>query len=150
MADNYLEKRYAEVFGSAGKARSGGLRRPALDNLLSRCGQCSGFSKDYAVHPLQVEAIAAACRSCLSCPEVNLSAAVLPGAAAVAICSPMREDEGLAIRAGMALQTMALKAAELGLGNRLEYGFDRAARQKEFGLDTPPLAIMFFGKAAGI
>ena len=35
MADNYLEKRYEEVFGPGAKSK-GGPHRPALDTLLLR------------------------------------------------------------------------------------------------------------------
>lgn len=149
MADNYLEKRYAEVFGSPGKVRSTGPRRPSLDNLLSRCGQCSGFSKDYAVHPLQIEAVVAACLRADVCEGGDISVAALPQMAAVALCSPLPEDAGLTLKAGMALRTMTLKAAELGLDSRIEHGFDRRVRQEELGLETLPLAIIYLGKAAG-
>ena len=54
MADNYLEKRYEEVFGKdAGRKRA--PQRPSLDTLLLHNRSYRGFDRDYVVHPRQLE-----------------------------------------------------------------------------------------------
>ena len=57
MADNYLEKRYAEVFGA--NVPKAGARRPGLDILLARNRSYRGYDKNYEVHPRQLETILA-------------------------------------------------------------------------------------------
>ena len=58
MADNYLEKRYEEVFGKdAGRKRT--PQRPSLDTLLLHNRSYRGFDKDYVVHQRQLEAMIA-------------------------------------------------------------------------------------------
>ena len=58
MADNYLEKRYEEVFGS-GRPSEAAHRRPSLDTLLHANRSTRGFDKSYKVHRRQLEAIVA-------------------------------------------------------------------------------------------
>ena len=57
MADNYLEKRYAEVFGNQG--RKAVKQRPSLDVLLAKNRSYRGYRKDYSVHRIQLEAMVA-------------------------------------------------------------------------------------------
>ena len=61
MADNYLEKRYEEVFGSRGASASRGvtLSHPSLEKLLHRNRTCLRFDLTYTVHTLQLDAIIA-------------------------------------------------------------------------------------------
>ena len=58
MADNYLEKRYQEVFGSSGNTRKTAAR-PSLDTLFHANRSVRGFDKSYKVHRRQLEAIVA-------------------------------------------------------------------------------------------
>ena len=146
MADNYLEKRYAEVFGASGGSRPQALRRPSLETLAGRCALLPAFSKDYAVHPLQTDAVAAICAKAGLC--VDLEIVPIPDIAAVAVCSPLPESREVILETGKALQTMALKAAEMGLCTRTEECFGQGERQAELGLAVPPVAIVYIGKAA--
>lgn len=61
MADNYLEKRYEEVFGSRAASASRGvtLSHPSLEKLLHRNRTCLRFDPTYTVHTLQLDAIIA-------------------------------------------------------------------------------------------
>jgi len=59
MADNYLEKRFDEVFGSGAGAKTV-LRRgtPSLDTLLLKNRSYRGYNQEYEVMQRQLEAIA--------------------------------------------------------------------------------------------
>lgn len=61
MADNYLEKRYEEVFGSRAASASRGvtLSHPSLEKLLHRNRTCLRFDPTYTIHTLQLDAIIA-------------------------------------------------------------------------------------------
>ena len=48
MADNYLEKRYEEVFGRGAKPKA--PARPSLDRLLALDRSYRGYDKSYVVH----------------------------------------------------------------------------------------------------
>lgn len=59
MADNYLEKRYAEVFGNNGGTSSRNItpHKPSLDRLLFLNRSYRGYDKSYVVHRIQLESI---------------------------------------------------------------------------------------------
>lgn len=113
MADNFLEKRYEEVFGS--RSRAAQLpRRPSLDSLLSRTRTDNELKPDYPVNAIQAEAVAAAGKqtdgvfSFETRPEGRLQR-IIPS------CGDVADRE---MRFGAVLLAMRLKAAELGLGSR--------------------------------
>ena len=59
MADNYLEKRYEDVFGtSRTKVKRVG---PTLDELLTRNRSQRGFNKEYVVRREELERIVGVC-----------------------------------------------------------------------------------------
>ena len=58
MADNYLEKRYEEVFGTSGRHKAAPAR-PGLDVLLLRNRSFRGYDKTYVVHRRQLDAMIA-------------------------------------------------------------------------------------------
>lgn len=58
MADNYLEKRYEEVFGSgAAKGGRSSARRPGLDTLLKNNRSYREYDTSYEVMQAQLEAM---------------------------------------------------------------------------------------------
>ena len=59
MADNYLEKRYEEVFGKGQSKTSPLTRKPSLDTLLLRNRSYRGYDKSYEVHIRQVQTMIA-------------------------------------------------------------------------------------------
>ena len=60
MADNYLEKRYEEVFGRDGKGgKPKAPARPSLDRLLLLDRSFRGYDKSYVVHRRQLDALIA-------------------------------------------------------------------------------------------
>ena len=120
MADNYLEKRYAEVFGGQGNGHQG-PRKPSLDSLLSKCRHSDEFDPDYTVHPLQIQAVMSVLeRMDFLGVRDSVCATAVPELSAIEL--RVKESAGfdLALKLGAAIQAMALKAAELGLACRLE------------------------------
>lgn len=175
MADNYLEKRYAEVFGAGAKKQH---QRPSLDILLTRNRSYRGFCKDYVVHRRQLEAMVAVNpklasgmnRQCLrfrlvtkgedsakvlsrihlggALPELGLP---LPGTepeAFIIVCSTCPESALVDIDLGISLQSMLLKAVEMSLGGVIVRNFDKAALAADLALPMEPLAVLAVGKPA--
>ena len=114
MADNYLEKRYSEVFGKdSGKKASPG--RPSLDTLLARLNAPEGFDPSYKVHSLQLEAITTSARkACNGDIELSYEAGDSFGTITVSAAGAANPQEAI-FKLGAITQTIALKAAELGL-----------------------------------
>ncbi len=178
MADNYLEKRYEEVFGNGNKSRTVTHRRASLDRLLLLNRSYRGYDKSYKVHKLQLDAIVAVNTKVASSinkqrlrflevtqgpvadivnsniamgrllPELNLP---LPGTepeAFIVVCSTCEENPGIDIDLGISLQSMLLKAVDLGLGGIIIRNFDKAGLKSELGLELLPLAVLAIGKPA--
>ena len=174
MADNYLEKRYAEVFGNQG--RKAVKQRPSLDVLLAKNRSYRGYRKDYAVHRIQLEAMVAvntklasgmnAQRLRFRCitkgedsarilsliklgsalPELHLP---LPGSepeAFIIVCSTCPENPIVDIDLGISLQSMLLKAVEMGLGGLIVRNFNPEELMKALDLPYYPLAVLAVGK----
>lgn len=180
MADNYLEKRYAEVFGSAPKNVK--AQRPSLDILLAKNRSVRGYKKDYVVHRLQLEAIVgvnpklASSRNQqalrfhlvtkgpeadellrhihmgMALPDLHLP---LPGTepeAFIVVASEQDEDFDLDIDLGISLQSMLLKSVEMGLNGLIIRSFDRGALAAalHFPTSLKPLCVMAVGRSAEI
>lgn len=154
MADNYLEKRYEEVFG-AGRKVASGIRRqsPSLDSLLVKNRSIRKYRQDCAV-PEEVlrkivsvnERLASAMnRQVLRFLIVNGGESaerlrelifregqrpVAPNAFIV-VFSTIPEERYVEIDLGISLQTMALKAVELGYNCLIKGNVD-GARLLEF------------------
>lgn len=162
MADNYLEKRYEEVFGRGQAAGKSAPARPSLDKLLSLLRDCTEYDNGYAVHPLQMEAIlgvlsrhpapdgfrfisASGDNGIESCPEACI-VALYDGAAD----KDFAGSTDAAIRLGAAIENLRLKAIELGLSSSLYTRFDKEAVKRSLGTSSTPVAVIGIGKAAGI
>ena len=119
MADNYLEKRYEEVFRSGGGSASTGAHHPSLETLLGRVRGFDGeFEPGYPVHHLQLEAIV---RAVEGLPE----AAGMRFETSEASISVSSEKDAFCL--GRVLQTMLLKAADLGLAGGITTDTDGGA-----------------------
>ena len=57
MADNYLEKKYDEVFGSGASSRRTIANRPSLESLMRRNRSYRGYDKQYVVNQLAMKDI---------------------------------------------------------------------------------------------
>ena len=178
MADNYLEKRYEEVFGARNAGTSSSALHPTLDALLARNRSCRAYDRSYAVHRFQLEAIvrvntrvASACNAqrlrfrlvlkgglssgLLSCLNMGTdpdgSRLPLPGMepeSFIVVCSKGEADRELYTDLGISCQSMLLKASEMGLGGVIVFSFDKTAVRNLLSLDLEPLAVLPIGRPA--
>ena len=174
MADNYLEKRYEEVFGT-GRTK---VKRVGhtLDELLLRNRSQRGYLKDYVVKREELERIVAVCSKVPSArnqqvlrfrlvtrdtgadkvlKNIRLGAALpelhlpLPGTepeAFIIVCSAVEEIKMVDIDLGIALQSMLLKAVEMGLNGLAIGAFNKGEIVRELELPLDPLMIVAIGK----
>lgn len=174
MADNYLEKRYEEVFG-AGRTK---VKRVGhtLDELLLRNRSQRGYNKDYVVKREELERIVGVCSKVPSArnqqvlrfrlvtrdtgadkvlrnirlgaalPELHLPFPGTEPEAFIVICSTVEENKMVDIDLGIAMQSMLLKAVEMGLNGLAIGAFDRNAIVRELELPLKPLMIVAIGK----
>ena len=177
MADNYLEKRYEEVFGKAAGQKKA-PQRPSLDSLLLHNRSYRGFDKDYVVHRRQLDAMIAVnvkvassvnmqrlrFRPVVKGPEADQVTKYIrmgrglphlklpfPGTepeAFIVVCSTAPENPGILIDLGISLQAMTLKAVEMGLGGLIIRNFDREPIREALGLPLEPIAVLAIGKPA--
>lgn len=159
MADNYLEKRYEEVFGS-GAARKGQQKHstPSLNTLLVRNRSVRRYRQDFHVTMEQLRTIAevntriasAMNRQALRFRLVTSGGAAAPqaeghlseadaireilfreqvrpesAAAFIVVYTTIPEDRYIDIDLGISLQSMALKATELGFNCLIKGNIDR-------------------------
>ncbi len=176
MADNYLEKRYEETLGK-GKIRVKRIGH-TVDELLTRSRSYRGYNKQYVVSRAELERIIAVCSRIPSgcnrqslrflpvtresgagrllslikmgaaLPELHLP---LPGTepeAFIICCSTQPESKLADIDLGIALQSMALKAVEMGLNTLMIGAFNADKVQETFALPYSPLMILAVGKGA--
>ncbi|MBR5723752.1 MAG: nitroreductase family protein [Bacteroidales bacterium] len=177
MADNYLEKRYEEVFGrDAGKKQT--PRRPALDTLLLHNRSYRGYDKSYVVHRRQLDAMIGVNPKVASgvnlqrlrfrpvvkgpeadavgqhirlgrgLPELHLPFPGTEPEAFIIVCSTVPENPGIDIDLGISLQSMLLKAVEMGLGGIIIRNFDREPIQQALTLPYEPICVLAVGKPA--
>lgn len=177
MADNYLEKRYEEVFGKdAGRKRA--PQRPSLDSLLLHNRSYRGFDTDYVVHRRQLDAMIAVnpkvassvnlqrlrFRPVVKGPEADAVNKYIrmgrglphlklpfPGRepeAFIVVCSTVAENPGIDIDLGISVQSMLLKAVEMGLGGLIIRNFDREPVREALSLPYEPICVVALGKPA--
>lgn len=109
MADNYLEKRYDEVFGRAGRNASAPAR-PSLDTLVRRVNEMSASIDAYPVSQVQTDLIISAGKSVAGSGDVHFT----PDGNAIEVSGPS------AFILGAVSEMMRLKAADLGLASSLD------------------------------
>ena len=177
MADNYLEKRYEEVFGrDAGRRKAPG--RPGLDTLLLHNRSFRGYDKSYIVQRRQLDAMIAVNTKVASSvnlqrlrfrpvlkgpeadivnehirmgrglPELHLPFPGTEPEAFIVVCSTVPENPGIDIDLGISLQSMLLKAVQMGLGGLMIRNFDREPIREALGLPYEPICVVAVGKPA--
>ncbi|MBQ9192564.1 MAG: nitroreductase family protein [Bacteroidales bacterium] len=175
MADNYLEKRQAEIAEGGRKV----VRRnnPSLDTLLHRNRSYRGYDPSRKVTEEELRELVAATTLAASgmnrqplryrlvteadadriLPHITLGAALpeehlpKPGTeprAFIVVCSVVAEDRAADIDLGFAGQSILLKATEMGLGGIFILNFRKAAVRESLGLHLDPIAIIAIGKPA--
>jgi len=175
MADNYLENRYEEVFG-AGSAKVHSKHTNSLDTIIAKNRSYRGYKKDYVVRPEMMERIVAVNTKIPSgrnqqvlrfkvvtkdtgaekvlknihlggaLPELHLPFEGTEPEAFVIVCSTIAENKIVDIDLGISMQTMLLKAVEMGLNGIIICAFNKEEIKREFSLPYEPIAIVAIGK----
>lgn len=175
MADNYLEKRYAEVFGG-GKKTVKKIGGPSLDSLLLRNRSHRGFLKEQLVTRQMLEtivgvndklpsgrnqqvlrfrpvtrgadadAVLSQIRFGAALPELHLPFPGTEPEAFIIVCSTVPENRIVDIDLGISFQSMALKAVEIGLNAIAVAAFDKEALKAALDLPLDPLLVVAVGK----
>lgn len=174
MADNYLERR-EEALRTAGRVVLR-RNTPSLDTLLLRNRSHRAYDTSYKVAMRQLEAIASVntripsgrnaqtlrfklldadsggadfCRFLHLggyLPELHLPAPGTEPQAFIVVCGTVPETPTVDIDLGISLQSMALKAVEIGLNALIVRAFDRQEVKAALGLSLEPLAVLAVGK----
>ena len=174
MADNYLEKR-EEALRSAGRVIVR-RNTPSLDTLLLKNRSHRAYDTSYKVAMRQLEAIVSVntkipsgkngqtlrfklidastggadfCRFLRFggfLPELHLPVPGTEPQAFIVVCSTEQETSIVDIDLGISLQSMALKAVEIGLNAIIIRAFDRSKVLDALGLELEPLAVLAIGK----
>lgn len=182
MADNYLEKRYEEVFGSGARKVTVKHSTPSLNTLLVKNRSIRRYCQDFVVTEEQLRTIvevnvklgSAMNRQALrfrivadnAMEEVNAASTDKVNAlrdilfreparpesarAYIIVYSTIPEERYIDIDLGISLQSMALKAAELGLNCLIKGNIDKDGLSSLFGTGDglEPVAVLCVGKAA--
>jgi len=173
MADNYLEKRYEEVFGQGRTAHTGTVSRPSVETLLRKNRSYRTYDASYKVQYRQLEAIVRVntfIPSAMNRQPLRFKLVTLDNGAAkmrafyrlggalnlppeggepnafIIVCSCVTPDNYVYIDLGISSQSMLVKAAEMGLNGIMIGSFDKKGVQEAFGLDSEPLLMIAIGK----
>ena len=176
MADNYLEKRYEETLGTQ-KPKVKRIGHP-LDELLLRNRSYRGYHKAYHVSRAELERIVGVTTKIPSAfnqqvlryhlvthdtgadlvlPLIRMGAALpelhlpLPGTepeAFIVCCSTQKESKFVDVDLGIALQSMLLKAVEMGLNGLIIGGFNKEQLRTALDLTFDPLMVLAIGKGS--
>lgn len=177
MADNYLEKRYEELFGKGSGKTVVKKVNPSLDSLLLRNRSHRAFLKEHVVRQDELEKIVGVNTKLPSArnqqvlrfklvtagtheslvlgqsirlggalPDLHLPAPGTEPEAFIVVCSCVPEGRYVDIDLGISLQSMGLKAVELGLNATIVCAFDKTRVQEELQLPYEPLALLLVGK----
>ena len=175
MADNYLEKKMEQLRQAQPRRPHARVNTPSLDTLLKKNRSHRSFDAEAEIPPHTLEEIVSVVRYCPSGmnaqplrfhlvrgeevrkvhPLIRLGAALrdekLPRSgeeptAYIAVCAIKGENKLVDIDLGIALQSMLLKAVELGFNGVIVLNFDAAKVQQELMLPTRPLALLALGK----
>ena len=174
MADGYLEKRYEEVFGPGAKKTV--VKHASIDTLLEKNRSYRGYRKDYVVKREMLERIVAVnakipCGKNQQTlrfklvtkdtgadkvleniklggmlPELHLPFEGTEPEAFIIVCGTTPETKIVDIDLGISMQSMLLKATEMGLNGIIICAFNTAKITEVFHLPYEPLAIVAIGK----
>ena len=176
MADNYLENRYDELFGSGRKKTVVKHVGQSLDSLLKKNRSYRGYDKNTKVsleqlkkivavntllpsgrnqqalrfklvtHDTGAEKVLANIKLGGALPELHLPFEGTEPEAFIIICSTVPENKILDIDLGISAQSMLLKAVEMGLNGIMIGAYNKEIIKKEFDLPYEPVLIVAIGK----
>lgn len=174
MADNYLEKQYEKAFGTKKVIKHVGH---TLDELLTKNRSTRGYDPTFEVGEDRLMKIVGATTKCASgrnqqvlryrlvtkdsgasevtncikmgaaLPELHLP---LPGTAPeayIVVCSMVEPNPIVYIDLGIAVQTILLRATEMGLNGLCMVAFNKAKLKEALGLPLEPIAVVAIGKS---
>lgn len=175
MADNYLEKRYDEVFGTKKVTKRVGH---TLDELLTKNRSTRGYNKAYVVKQQELEQIVSVntklgsgcnrqvlrfrlvtqgdesqkvlenIKMGAALPELHLPYPGTEPEAFIIVCSLNGDDKLALIDLGMSLEAMSLRAVEMGLSTLIVGAFNKSKLKEAFNLPCDPVAVLCVGKGA--
>jgi nitroreductase len=175
MADNYLEKRYEEVFGSKKTVKRVGH---TLDSLLLKTRSCRGYDHSVRVGEDVLRKIVAVNTKIPSArnqqalryrlvvaedeisvvnqniklggalPELHLPFPGTEPLSFIIVCSAIEPERYVYVDLGISLQSMLLKAVEIGLNGLIVCAFNAKEIAEALRLEMPPLAVLAIGKSA--
>ena len=175
MADGYLEKRFDEL--KANKSGKTVVKRKSIDSLVKKNRSYRGYDKSFVVKRGMLERIVAVTAKAPSAknkqvlryrlvtkgeeadfvlqhiklggmlPELHLPYAGTEPETFIIVCSTVPEDKLVDIDLGIAMQTMLLKATDMGLNGIIIGAYNKAKITEHFNLPYEPLAIVAIGKA---
>ncbi len=174
MADGYLEKRMEEFASGVKKT----VKHVSLDTLFEKNRSYRGYKKDYVVTNDMLRRIVNVNTKIASgknqqvlrfklvtkgddadfvlkniklggmLPELHLPYEGTEPEAFVIVCTSAPETKIIDIDLGISLQSMSLKATEMGLNCVMICAFNKVNLVEHFGLKHEPLAILAVGKGA--
>ena len=175
MADGYLENKMAEFASGTGKSR---VKHVSLDTLFEKNRSYRGFKKDFVVTHDMLKRIVNVNTKIASgknqqvlrfklvtkgddadfvlkniklggmLPELHLPYEGTEPEAFIIICTSAPETKIIDIDLGISMQSMSLKATEMGLNCVMICAFNKVNLVEHFGLKHEPLAILAVGKGA--
>ena len=175
MADGYLENKMAEFASGTGKSRT---KHVSLDTLFEKNRSYRGYKKDFVVTYDMLKRIVNVNTKIASgknqqvlrfklvtkgddadfvlkniklggmLPELHLPYEGTEPEAFIIVCTSAPETKIIDIDLGISLQSMSLKATEMGLNCVMICAFNKVNLVEHFGLRHEPLAILAVGKGA--
>lgn len=174
MADNYLERREEALRSSQRTVVR--RNNPSLDTLLRKNRSHRAFDTSYTVAMRQLETIVSVNAKLPSgrnaqtlrfklldaqgggedfcrflhlggyLPELHLPVPGTEPKAFIIVCSTEPESPIVDIDLGISLQSMALKAVEIGLNALIVRAYNKKEIKEALGLPSDPLAVLAIGK----
>ena len=175
MADGYLENKMAEFASGTGKTRT---KHVSLDTLFEKNRSYRGYKKDFVVTSDMLKRIVNVNTKIASgknqqvlrfklvtkgdeadfvlkniklggmLPELHLPYEGTEPEAFIIVCTSAPETKIIDIDLGISLQSMSLKATEMGINCVMICAFNKVNLVEHFGLKHEPLAILAVGKGA--
>lgn len=173
MADNYLEKRYEEVFGNGAVRKKTVSHSVSLTSLLLKNRSHRIYNQSYSLSNEELRELIDVCwkipsvrnQQVLRYKLVNESSEVekvihnirlgghtqiedIAPRSYIVVCSIVPETHYVAVDLGIAAQSILLRAVEMGLRGICIGAFNKEEITKELGLAYEPLLIIGIGKSS--